>query len=161
VLEASFVVFRLPGWSGNLRKRLVKMPKLHFYDSGLACWLLGIRSPAQLSTHPLRGAIFESWVVAEFAKARANAGERGGLYFYRDQNGVEADLLSDDPLGPRIVEAKAGQTVTADLLKPAHHIRQALEGVTGHAPLVVYGGASMQERSGATLVPWHSIPATG
>ena len=74
VLEASFIAFPLPAWSGNLRKRLVKMPKLHFYDSGLACWLLGIRDPDQLRRHPLRGAIFETWVVAEVAKLRANLG---------------------------------------------------------------------------------------
>lgn len=154
VLEASFVAFRLPAWSGNLRKRLIKMPKLHFYDAGLACWLLGIRDPAQLRLHPLRGAIFETWVVAEIAKQRANSGERGGLYFYRDHNGVEADLLIDGPEALTVVEAKAGQTVTADLVSPARRIAATLGPRVRSKPWIVYGGDSLQRRGDVTLLPW-------
>jgi uncharacterized protein len=154
VLEASFIAFRLPAWSGNLRKRLIKMPKLHFYDAGLACWLLGIRDPTQLQLHPLRGAIFETWVVAEVAKQRANAGERGGLYFYRDHNGVEADLLIDGPEGLTIIEAKAGQTVTADLVSPARRIAETLGSRARSKPWIVYGGDSPQRRGDVTLLPW-------
>jgi uncharacterized protein len=113
ILQASFIVFLLPPWSGNLRKRLVKMSKLHFYDTGLVCWLLGLRSADQLLTH-LRGALVETWVMSELLKQQANAGERGGLYFYRDQNGVEADLIIDRPDSMTVVEIKAGQTVTSD-----------------------------------------------
>jgi len=80
VLEASFIAFRLPSYHGNISKRLIKMPKLHFYDSGLACWLLGIRDVAQLDVHPLRGAIFESWVVSEIIKQRFNLGELAGRH---------------------------------------------------------------------------------
>lgn len=157
ILEASFLAFRLPAWSGSLRKRVVKSPKLHFYDSGLLCWLLGIRTAQQLSTHPLRGAIFESWVVAEYAKHRANAGERAGLHFYRDRNGVEADLLVERPSGILVVEAKAGTTVTADLLSPAQRVQEALGLPESRQPVVVYGGANVQQRSRCRLVPWHSI----
>ena len=85
-------MFRLPPFHANIRKRLARRPKLHFLDSGLACWLLGIREPAQLRLHPLRGPIFDSWVVSEILKHRSNRGERGGLSFYRDRNGAEADL---------------------------------------------------------------------
>jgi len=87
----------------DIAPRLVKMPKLRFYGSGLACWLPGIRNAGQLNRHPLRGAILESRVVAEIAKHRANAGERAGLFYYRDHNGVEADLLvesANDLLSP-------------------------------------------------------------
>ena len=77
ILEASFIVFRLPAFHANLRKRLVKMPKLFFYDTGLVCWLLGIRTPEQLRSHPLRGPIFETWVVSEIVKHRTNRGENG------------------------------------------------------------------------------------
>jgi uncharacterized protein len=157
VLEASFIAFSLPAWSGNLRKRLVKMPKLHFYDSGLACWLLGIRDPNQLRTHPLRGAIFETWVVAEVAKLRANAGERGGLYFYRDQNGVEADLLMDSAQGLVVIEAKSGQTVTADLLSPARRIAATLGARVAGQPRIVYGGDAVQARGDCTLLPWFDV----
>lgn len=161
ILEASFIAFRLPAWSGNLRKRLVKMPKLHFYDSGLACWLLGIRDAAQLRSHPLRGAIFESWVVAEIAKHRANAGENAGLYFYRDRNGVEADLLVEGADGLVVVEVKAGETVTADLLSPARRIAGVLGARVTGLPRIVYGGGSTQERSDCQLLPWNAITPAG
>lgn len=75
ILETSFITFRLSPFHSNLRRRLVKMPKLHFHDSGLVCWLLGIREASQLRSHPLRGAIFESWVVSEILKHRTNRGE--------------------------------------------------------------------------------------
>jgi uncharacterized protein len=155
ILEASFIAFRLPAWSGNLRKRLVKMPKLHFYDSGLVCWLLGIRNAQQLRVHPARGAIFESWVASEIAKHRANAGERGGLYFYRDQNGVEADLLVDGADGLTVIEAKAGKTVTADLITPTSRVAATLGPRVTSRPWIVYGGDSTQRRSDCTLLPWH------
>ena len=87
VLEASFIAFRLPSYHGNVSKRLIKMPKLHFYDTGLACWLMGIRDAAQLDIHPLRGAIFEGWVVSEIVKQRFNRGEANGVYFFRDKSG--------------------------------------------------------------------------
>jgi predicted AAA+ superfamily ATPase len=157
ILEASFIAFRLPAWSGSVRKRLVKMPKLHFYDSGLACWLLGIRSVDHLRDHPLRGAIFESWVVAEVAKHRANAGERGGLWFYRDSNGVEADLLVEGPSGLKVIEAKAGQTVTSGLLGPGLRVVEAIGPAADPTPRVVYAGEETQRRSACQLVPWHSI----
>ena len=157
VLETSFVVFRLPAWHGNVRKRLVKAPKLHFYDTGLACWLLGIRSPDQLRTHPLRGPIFESWVVSEVVKHRANQGERGGVSFYRDQNGVEADLLIDGPDGTTVVEAKAGVTVTSDLMAPARRITEVLGDKVAGKPAIVYAGEDRQTRSRCRLVPWREI----
>lgn len=157
ILEASFIVFRLPAWSGNLRKRLVKMPKMHFYDTGLACWLLGIRTTQQLRTHPLRGAIFESWVVSEIAKHRLNAGERGGLSFYRDQHKVEADLLVDTQGGIRVIEAKAGQTVTSDLLAPTKRICEVLGEIAATQPMVVYGGDAALARNEVRMVPWSMI----
>lgn len=157
VLQASFIVFLLPAWSGNVRKRLVKMPKLHFYDTGLACWLLGLRSPDQLRTHPLRGPIFETWVVSEVLKHRANAGERGGVYFYRDQHGGEADLLIEHVDGMTVLEVKAGQTVTADLLSPAQRIGEALATVKKTRVVAVYGGDKAQTRSDVRLVPWSQL----
>lgn len=157
ILQTSFIVFLLPPWSGNVRKRLVKMPKLHFYDTGLVCWLLGLRSADQLRTHPLRGALVETWVISEFLKQQANAGERGGLYFYRDQNGVEADLLIDRPDRMTVVEIKAGQTVTTDLLSPARRIRELLSAIRRTEAVVVYGGDARQDRSDVQLVPWNDL----
>ncbi len=80
ILEASFLVHRLPPFYANIRKRLVKMPKLYFHDTGLACWLLGIRTAEQLRTHPLRGPVFETWVVSEIIKHRASIGVKWQAY---------------------------------------------------------------------------------
>lgn len=154
ILEASFILYRLPAWSGNIRKRLVKMPKLVFYDTGLVCWLLGLRSAEQLQNHPLRGAIFESWVISEVVKHRANAGERGGVYFYRDRGGTEADLLVETADGMIVIEAKAGQTIAKDMLSPVMRVRDILSGVAEPRPVLVYGGDQKQSRQNVTIVPW-------
>jgi uncharacterized protein len=153
ILETSFILFRLPARSGNVRKRLVKMPKLHFYDTDLVCWLLGLRSADQLRQHPLRGAIFETWVASEVLKHRANVGERGGVYFYRDQNAVEADLLVDTGDGMALVEAKAGQTVTQDMIAPALRIAEVLRGAVRARPYGIYGGSTSQKRHNVTILP--------
>ncbi len=93
ILEASFIVFRLLPFHRNQNKRLVKSPKLHFYDAGLVCWLIGIRTPEQLRSHPLRGPIFETWVVSEIVKHRMNLGETRGIFFYRSRDVAEVDLV--------------------------------------------------------------------
>ncbi|QDU72651.1 ATP-binding protein [Mucisphaera calidilacus] len=157
VLEASFIAFRLPSFSSNIRKRLVKMPKLHFYDTGLACRLLGIRTTEQLRSHPLRGALFESWVVSEIAKHRINAGETGGLYHYRDQNGVEADLIIEHADRLSLVEAKAAQTANSGLLEGVRRVREVIEQVRPCKAYVAYGGETGQKRSDVELVPWLNL----
>ena len=158
VLETSFLVFRLPSFHANIRKRLVKMPKLHFYDTGLLCWLLGIRMPEQLRTHPLRGSIFETWVVSEITKHRANRGEANGLSFYRDRNGAEADLIVEHPSGITIVEAKSSSTPSSSLFKGAERVRAHVAPSTSRcSTAVVYGGERSQRRGGDILVPWEEL----
>jgi predicted AAA+ superfamily ATPase len=131
------------------------MPKLHFYDSGLACWLLGIRSPEQLRSHPLRGAIFETWVVSEIYKHRMNRGEPGGLSYYRDRDAAEADLVVEHPGGLTLVEAKSAETVSASLFAGANQVRGHLSDPSRPCDVVVaYGGDEAQRRSDAKLVPW-------
>ena len=158
MLEASFIVFRLPPFHTNLRKRLVKMSKLHFHDTGLACWLLGIRTPDQLRSHPLRGALFETWVVAEVVKHRMNRGETGGLSFYRDRHAVEVDLIVETPDRLTLVEAKAAQTASPGLFDG---LRRVNDRITQPArpcdALLVNGGDEAQRRSGAKLVPWNRL----
>ena len=158
VLEAGFIAFRLPSYHGNISKRLIKMPKLHFYDTGLACWLLGIREAAQLDVHPLRGAIFECWVVSEIIKQRFNRGEANGVFFFRDKAGLESDALVQGRKSLILVEVKAGQTISSDWAASSRKItelfaktRQAVTSV------VVYGGTDRQERNGVTYLPWHGI----
>lgn len=158
ILETSFLVFRLPALHANIRKRLVKMPKLHFYDTGLVCWLLGIRTPEQLRAHPLRGPIFETWVVSEIVKRRANVGEANGLSFYRDRNGAEADLIVERPSGITLVEAKSTTTPSHSLLDGARRVRRHLAQATDRcSTVVVYGGRQSQRREAGCLVPWQEL----
>ena len=157
VLEASYVAFHLPAFSTRLRRRLVKMPKLHFYDTGLACWLLGVREPAQLRTHPLRGALFETWVVSEVLKSRTHRGVHGGLSFYRDRNGTEVDLVVEHPTRLALIEAKSAATPSPDALKSARRVCEHLKDVRGRCDAtVVYGGTMHQRRTNGQLVPWRS-----
>ncbi len=158
VLEASLLVFRLPVYHASLRKRLVKMPKLHFYDTGLLCWLLGIRSSEQLRTHPLRGFVFETWVVSEIIKSRANAGKMSGLFFYRDRNGAEADLIVEHPQTINIVEVKSAETPSSTLLKSARRVHKQLDkSVSGCSVSVVYGGNQQQKCGTDFLIPWQKL----
>ncbi|KAA3605666.1 MAG: ATP-binding protein [Planctomycetota bacterium] len=158
VLETSFIAFRLPGFHTSLRKRLVKMPKLHFYDTGLACWLLGIRSPDQLRSHPLRGAIFETWVVSEILKHRMNRGEPAGLYFYRDRDAAEVDLIIEHGGRLTLVEAKAAETASSNLFAGARRVQDHLADSSRPCRVVVaYGGNDSQSRSNGKLVPWFQL----
>ena len=161
ILEATFLVFRLPAFHSNLRKRLVKMPKLHFHDTGLVCWLLGIRTPEQLRAHPLRGAIFETWVVSEVAKYRTNQGETGGLSFYRDRNGAEADLIVERPSRVTLVEAKSAETPSLSWLQEARRVQRHLTTTSRPCSVVVaYGGDQPQHRTAGSLIPWSKLYET-
>lgn len=160
VLETGFLVFRLRPYHANLRSRAVKTPKTYFYDTGLACALLGISEPSQLRAHPLRGALFENWVVTEVLKARLHRGLDERIYFLRDRRGFEIDLLLD--LGDRLiaVEAKSGQTVAGDFFANLERLGTELP-----APLaertrearVVFGGSDPSRRREIEVVPWHRI----
>jgi len=162
VLEASYLAYRLPPFHANLNKRLVKTPKLHFYDSGLLCYLLGITRSEHLREHPLRGAIFESWVVSEIVKARANLGLAPNLCFFRDRKGREVDAVLERDGGLVAVEAKSGQTVAADFFSTLIAFAQTLGSrrrASKVTSLVVYGGTQPQRRSEATVVPWSELDA--
>jgi len=160
VLEASFVALRLRSWQKNLGKRLIKAPRLHFWDSGLLCHLLGIRSSQQLSTHPLRGPIFESFVVAELLKMVHHRGERPEAYFYRDQGGLEVDLLLRWRGQYLAVTVKSSATISDAFFGGLHRFAQlAPQGLDGLPlrPVVVYGGDERQRRSGVEVVPWREL----
>jgi hypothetical protein len=110
VLHHAPAIFNRASLHVNIGKRLIKTPKLYFYDTGLLCYLLGIRSPGQLELHPLRGAIFESWVASEILKVYANRGETPLMFFYRDRSGTEVDFVIDRGSKILTVEVKAGRT---------------------------------------------------
>lgn len=159
VLEASYICFRLPPYFRNLGKRLLKTPKLHFYDSGMACYLLGIRNPDELRHHPLRGAIFESWVLSEIVKTHVHQGVASDLTYFRDTHGLEADAVVQAGERAILVEAKSGETVSSD----AFDSLDAVESVLARgrrqeaAKVVVHGGRDRWLQRDATALPWSDI----
>lgn len=112
-LEASFIAFQLPPFHANLGKRLAKRPKIYFHDPGLAVSLLGIDELGQLAAHPLRGAVFEGWVVSEIVKSHRHRGLRPAISFYRERDRDEIDLALERGADLTLVEAKAGRTPTS------------------------------------------------
>ncbi|HAR37344.1 MAG: AAA family ATPase [Bacteroidetes bacterium GWD2_45_23] len=114
VLQASYIITLLPPFYENTRKRLTKTPKLYFCDTGLACYLLGIEREQQLARDKMRGHLFENFIVSEALKSRYNQGKESNLYFYRDSNGVEVDLLLKNGSEYTAIEIKSSQTYHPD-----------------------------------------------
>jgi predicted AAA+ superfamily ATPase len=160
VLEASYILFRLPPFFANLGKRLIKSPKLYFYDSGLAASLLNIENPRQLETHPLRGALFETWVVSEVAKAHLHRGHRPRLSFYRDRTGLEIDLILEKGTDLTLMEIKSSQTPSSQAFSAFERFAETLK--EAEAPkiaerLVIYGGIETQQRGKGTILSWRNL----
>jgi len=126
ILQESFIVFLLPPYYSNVGKRLIKSPKIFFYDTGLACYLLGIETITQVSRDPLRGNLFENLVIAEILKHRFNQGKNSNLYFYRDKNKNEVDLLYQ--LGHEFasIEIKSSQTYNKSFSKSLSYIKELM-----------------------------------
>jgi len=164
VLEASFICFRTPAFHRNVRRQLIKAPKLHFFDTGLVCYLLGIHTPDALRYHPLRGAIFETYVASEVHKALTHAGSAARLFHLRDAKGLEVDLVVEAGERAILVEAKSGATVNADffppLLKAAPLVRGA-RGVHDVELRIAYGGEEARTDRGISVLPWNAVSAAG
>ncbi len=156
VLEASFILHLVQPYHGNFGKRLVKTPKLYFYDTGLAAWLLGIQSAEQLAVHPQRGALFESWVAAELLKARFARGLGSNLFFWRDRSGHEVDLLIEQGAALTPVEIKSGRTVASDFFNGLDDWRR-ISGQAESIGWLVYGGNREQTRAHVRVLPWRRI----
>lgn len=153
VLEASYICYLLKPDFNNYAKRLVKTPKLYFYDTGLACSLLEIKSASQVASHFLRGGLFENLVINEQLKKYYNAGSVPDLYFWRDSNGVEIDLISYDSASPYACEIKSGATYSSayfDNLKKW----MALSGTDNTHCRVVYAGDVNLITSDGLLQAW-------
>lgn len=162
VLETSFICFRVPAWHRNFGKRLRKTAKLHFFDSGLVCHLLGIRSHDQLVHHPLRGAIFETWVAAEAYKARVSRGLEPALHHLREDRGAEIDLVLEAADHLLLVEAKSGATVVPDALSTLNQVAERMMRTAETRPIrqrLVFGGDASQERTQVQVVSWSDIQA--
>jgi predicted AAA+ superfamily ATPase len=156
VLQASHLVALLPPYHRNFGKRLVKTPKLYFLDSGLLCYLMRIASPDDLVHHAMRGAIFETWVVSETLKHRFNRGLTADLYFWRDNHGVEVDLVFEHGQRLQSVECKSGTTYSADWLGPARRWRE-FAGAEAADPVLVYGGEASHAQADHQVLSWQAL----
>ena len=139
----------------NVGKRLVKTPKLYFYDSGLACSVLGIESSDQLAQHYLRGGLVETLIISELFKQRYNQGRIPRLYFWRDKLGHEIDCLAISGTKQIPMEIKAGKTVSNDYFDGLTYWYELFD--TAHDGIVFYAGNENQQRSSGRLVSWSSM----
>lgn len=155
VLEASYVIFRLPPYFENINRRLIKAPKLYFYDVGLAVYLLGIEETPQLERDPLRGALFENMVVMEFLKNRFNKGLDSKLYFYRDSHHSEVDLISKSANNLEAFEIKAAQTFHPDFLKGLFKFKNRFEKLRKTA--LIYDGELQSQVKGVDVMNFRKI----
>ena len=160
VLQASYIIRLLQPWHENFGKRLVKMPKLYFYDTGLLCHLLRIADAQTLSTHAMRGAVFESWVVSETLKHRLNQGLAPDVYFWRDNHGTELDLLYPDAGLLYPVEIKSGQSFSTDWTQGLDKFKRYAGDRVGHT-CVVYGGDDAFEFLGHSVRTWRLFDGNG
>ncbi len=151
ILRACYIVHILPPFHQNFSKRIIKSPKLYFADTGLLCHLLGIRKPRDVHQHPLRGPIFENFVVNEIQKVFLNNGQRPPLYFWRDSRGLEVDLIMD--MGNRRVpiEIKSGITVASDFLDALNRYTKLSGDIGG---MLVYGGVESYRRKNHYVRAW-------
>ena len=154
ILQASYILFLLPPYFKNFKKRIVKSPKLYFYDTGLAINLLRIKEK-ELFNHPIKGALFENFIITELLKNRFNQGERSNLYYWRDRSGNEMDILIDEGLNLTPVEIKSSATIQSSFFKNF----KFWEKLTGHqGGIVFYNGATQQVRSNNILIEdWKMI----
>ncbi len=154
VLEASYIVYRLEPHFQNFNKRLVKMPKLYFYDTGLACSLLGLESVNQISTHYLVGSLFENLVLSDLIKYKMNYSLNTNFYFWRDKLGREVDCLIDSGQKKVILEIKSGKTINEDFFGGLKFYKE-LAGEKNIFSYLIYGGEKTEMRSSGKVLPWH------
>ncbi len=160
VLEASYILFLLQPHHSNFSKRLVKRPKLYFYDTGLCCSLLRIENLSQISNHYLKGSLFENMILSEFLKKRYNQGKNSNIYFWRDHHGMEVDLIIEHADGLIPLEIKSSKTWNRDFflnLEKWNHY-------SGNSPEnthVIYGGDESIKTAWGMLHSWNSIDAIG
>ncbi len=155
ILEASYILHLLPPHHRNFKKRLIKSPKIYFYDTGLVCALLSIQKADQLKIHPIRGQLFETWAVSELIKHRFNHGLLSNLYFWRDSQGHEMDVIIEngDQLTP--IEIKSGQTINPDYFSGMTYWRHLDPSDT--QSYLVYAGDQQQVRSSCNVVGWRDF----
>lgn len=159
ILEASYIIFRLPPFFENFNKRIIKSPKLYFYDTGLLVHLLGIDQAAQIEQYYQRGSLFENMVILELLKNRWNSDQKPQFYFWQDSNKVEIDLIEIDGLQTHLYEMKYSHTMKTDFLKGIKSFRTAAPPNRQAGDNVLfYAGEKSQIRSGADVESWQKLP---
>jgi predicted AAA+ superfamily ATPase len=155
ILETSFIAFTLKPFYNNFGKRLLQMPKLYFYDTGLCCSLLEIEYEIQLANHPLRGALFENFVLLELMKQRLNRGQRRNFYFWRDRTGNEVDILLDKATGAIPIEIKASATYNKSFLKGINYWDGLQK--TPNQSFLIYTGENSFRQQGTEILNWKEL----
>lgn len=154
VLQTSYIVFTLPPYFKNFNKRLTKTAKLYFYDTGLACYLLGIKNASELTNHGYRGALFENFIVLELLKNRLNKGQRNNLYYWRDSSGNEIDVLIDNGSSQIPIEIKSASTFNIDFFKGLN-FWQNLSGQKGGC--LIYTGEGKRKILDYSIHHWKDV----
>jgi len=153
-LQSTYICFSLEPHFRNFNKRMTKAPKIYFYDTGLLCYLLRIKNSDQLSVHPLKGQIFENWVIAEYMKYFLNLGIEAPLYFWRDQHGHEVDLVIDQGTHLDLIEIKSGNTFQKDFVKNMTWLNKLQNRSGGKC---IYGGSKKYTVQNIDIEPWDQI----
>ena len=156
ILETSYIIFLQPPWFRNVNKRVIKSPRLFFYDCGLACNLLGIKDETGYSTHYLKGGLFESFIISEILKYIYNHKLNSNVYFFRDSNGNEMDAILELPGKIKAIEIKSGRTITNDFFK-GFQVWNKFSGEEIPENYLVYAGEDYQSRSVATVLGWKHL----
>lgn len=156
ILETSFIIFLLPPYHRNFNKRTVKHPKLYFYDTGLACSLLGLESADQLFSFYMKGSLFENFVISEYLKKEIHLGKRPAVYFWKDNTGNEVDLIIEKKGSFYAVEIKSGMTIKNDFFNGIEKF-QKYSGIKSNYCFLVYGGENNHKRKAANIASWKSI----
>lgn len=159
VLQASYIVYMLPPFFTNTRKRLTKSPKIYFTDCGLASYLLGIDSAQMLNRDKMRGHLFENMVIMQALKHRFNQGQNGGLYFYRDSNGNEVDLLVQRSSVYDCYEIKSSETFSPDFIKGLNSFATAFPDLCAERT-VVYNGNPLPDFKGVAVSNFRDLSFT-
>jgi uncharacterized protein len=156
ILESSYILYRLQPYHRNFNKRLVKSSKLYFYDTGVACSLLGIREQEQVNSHYMKGSLFENLILNEFIKRSFNRGENRQPYYWQDNHGKEIDCLLVNGDKVTAIEIKSGKTVSPSYFDNLSYWR-SLADLPENLEYVVYGGDQSMQTSAGTLISWRNL----
>ena len=156
ILESSYILYLLQPYHRNFNKRLIKSPKLYFYDTGVACSLLGIREQEQVNLHYMKGSLFENLILNEFIKRSFNRGENRQPYYWQDNHGKEIDCLLADGEKVTAVEIKSGKTMSTSYFENLIYWR-SMTALPESQEFVVYGGDQSIQTGAGTLISWKDL----